>query len=405
MLNNFRIHRRALLCAPAAYAFNGGCAMSFPAIENKPTGTKLDLQYEKTLKINESVWGYALSPDGAYIAILTYPSARVLVKNIESDQDIEIYCPDIKVKSNISWGSDSESLLISSDSIFFVTSIRDKGARGTIFNMNGYRSAPACTLSDDRNYIIFQNLNQESKDVVLKLDLKRQNIVDRLSLSNMNEFSSVMPGNIQFHGSELIFNTFYKDLSTIERDVKKVIAQKGRLIPATYATSISLLDGSKPNISVEIQIDVVNGFDLSGILRQFPSKCLRSGSNGYLVIFRESGTIIHNYNVNFSKDKAFEVYSPRGERVSAFGGYGAIEGNHINDFDLHPVEPWAVTTAARLADTQLARAGALTVWDINTGLPLQRLLTPEGIRDPRIALDGSFLTALDRRGISIYRFK
>jgi hypothetical protein len=121
------------------------------------------------------------------------------------------------------------------------------------------------------------------------------------------------------------------------------------------------------------------------------------------VVFRQSGTKLQNVPIDVSKDKAFETYDAAGRRVSTFGGYGAIEGNYINGFDVHPTQPWAVTTASQVTLPDGRAAGMVTIWDLPTGRPLQRLETATQIGNPMISVDGELLMANAGNGINIFR--
>jgi WD40 repeat protein len=394
----FAMNRRLLLASALLSPFAGGIGMLARAQTTNGTAGRSILRHEKSIRLIDGPWLYSLSPDARSIAMIGYQSGKIYVVDIASGQATEIAVPDIRVKNLITWSNDSKRLAIATLNTLVIASV-EQGK--TIQRMEhpprvGFGETVLFSREDAKLY--FQNSNVQSKDLILEVDLATETIKPLLAIPNPDApVHFVKRGQFQHLRTGDLFSTAigYSD-GTKDKSGGLTFDYQCFVLPLT------------PNQTARVPIhfiaDTVHGIDDSGVMRQFFEKSLYSEPADLTVVFRESGTKLQNVPIDVSKDKAFETYDASGRRLSTFGGYGVLEGNNISDFDVHPTQPWAVTTAAQVILSDGRTVGMVTVWDLASGTPLQRLETATQIGNPVVSRDGELLMANANDGINIFRF-
>jgi hypothetical protein len=391
------ISRRYIVASAAGLPFFGGLARSTRA-EILDKGSRDVLKYQQTLSVPETVWRYALSFDAKSIAMVGSNTANVYVINLSTEAVVEIAAPDIRPKNLIVWSRDSQKLATSDGFTLIIASVEE--AR-TIQQVNRIVSfggfGEAAVFSRDGSKIYVQSTKTGWGYLLVSVDMAS------------GEISPFMPTPVPDAQAVMINGGLFQcfdDGDVFDCIVGRWDGRKGKYGNREFDfwAYVIPLDQSKGPTPISFNFDFVRGIDGSGIMRQFVDKCLFSKPTGLTVAFRPSGTPLANVPVDVSKDKAFEAYDRNAHRVSTFGGYGVLEQNNINDFDLHPTRPLAITTAIHVSLDNGREAGMLTVWNLNDGQPLQRITTSVGVGKPRISMDGRLLSTTGARGIDIYRF-
>ncbi|MFG1250524.1 WD40 repeat domain-containing protein [Xanthobacter flavus] len=364
------------------------------------------VRHQKTLNTKESVWDYAQSSDGNYIAFISYPSAKIATIELATGRIAEIDSINLKNINSIFWHERVQRFAVSNNTSICIINIKDKYINVDRFDVENAHIGSPVSFYGDKDDILFRNFDIRSKYLVMKVSINDHKSISILSTPDQFDKNRIFIKNASFQNTErgVIFNYFVSDLDSINPDIGKAI-QEGKTVPDVYAVS-SFADGGNFALHpLRLDLDISHGIDGSGVIRQYPSKMAQSRSTGLWVIFRESGTVVKNIEHDFTKDKSFEVYRPDGMRVAAFGGYGTVEGNQINGFDLHPTQPWAVTSASLVSPPSGPRAGMLTIWDIGTGMPIQRISAPKGLKNPIFSKAGTLITAACDDGFAIFTLK
>jgi hypothetical protein len=243
-----------------------------------------------------------------------------------------------------------------------------------------------------------QNGNLQSEHLLLEVDLSDGAISSFTSTPNPRAgIISIQPGQFQQSKNGDLFST-----AVGFSDGTK--GKWGNLTFDRYCYVLPLTQEQSPVAPIHLIMDIDRGIDGSGIMRQIFKKSLFSDPAKLTVVFRESGAKLPDVPIDVTEDKAFETYDVQARRVSTFGGYGSPEENYISDFDVHPTEPWVVTTATTVNQPDGRTVGMITIWNIFTGEPLQRLETAIQIRSPIISSDGKRVTAFANDGLNVFRF-
>jgi WD40 repeat protein len=354
------------------------------------------LRADKSIRLNEQAWLYALSPDAASVAFIGLPSGKVYVVDISSGEQREITAPELLVKTLLCWSRDGKHLAVANGSTLVVASVdRMAAVQQVEHSIAGFGRIGM--FSGDNSKFYTQNEDIGSTRLLFEVDLA-SGAMDVFMESPVRDARAItqLPGHFQ-----LLRNGDFFSCAIGRWD--------GRLAPVGYRVFdfkcfVLPLNGAAGPRPGDIIVDLAHGIDGSGVVRMLDFSCLYSQAMGLTIVFRPQGGILPTYPVDLSKDKSFEVYDAEGRRVASFGGYGAMEGNSISDFDIHPKEAWAVTTATNVATAYGRAAGMITIWDVRTGAPLQRLPVDVGVYDPVISRDGSMLTVSSTRGIEIFKF-
>lgn len=364
------------------------------------------VQHKITINTTESIWTYSLSPDGKYIAFVSYPSAKVVTIDLATGLMTEFESINIRNINSIFWSQQGKKFAISNNSTICVVDFNNEKANIDIFGVLKHFIKPPLSFYRDTDDILLASLDEKSNVIVDKISNIDRNPVPALHLPNIFDGKRTFIKGSSFQNAinQTLFNYFVSDLDSINNNIV-VSKQNGKTVPDVYAVSNFVGSGDLAFNPLQLEVDIISGIDKSGVMRQSPSKMAHSMPTGLWIVFRESGTIISGSDHDFKKDKSFEVYRPDGVRVSAFGGYGTVEGNQINGFDVHPSQPWVVTSASLVSSTSGYRAGMLTIWDVNTGVAIQRIATPKGLRNPIFSNSGTLITAACDDGFAIFNVK
>jgi WD40 repeat protein len=390
------MNRRVLLASALLSPFAGEIGMLARAQTVNGTAGRSILRHEKSIRLIDGPWLYALSPDARSIALIGYQSGKIYIVDITSGRATEIAVPDIRVKNLISWSNDSKMLAIATLGTLVIASVEKREAIQQIGHPPRTGFGETALFSPDNTKLYFQNGNHQSRDLILELDLASETIKPFMAAPNQDApVLSLKRGQFQHLQKGDVFSTAigYSD-GTKDKSGGLTFDYQCFVLPLTPTQTT--------RAPIHFIADTVHGIDGSGVMRQFFEKSLYSEPTDLTVVFRESGTKLQNVPIDVSRDKAFETYDASGGRVSTFGGYGVMEGNNISDFDVHPTQPWAVTTAAQSILSDGRTVGMVTVWDLKTGEPLQRLETALQIRKPMISRDGKSLSAVANDGLNIF---
>jgi WD40 repeat protein len=394
------INRRLLLASALLSPFAAGTGMLARAqTANGGLGSSI-LRHEKSFRTADEIWIYALSPDARSIATVGFQLRKVHVIDITSEHPTEIEIPDLRLMTIVAWTQDGTKLAIANISSVVIVSIEQGRVIQQIDNIRGVGIGfgDAALFSRDGTKLYLQNGNSQSKYQVIEIDLASGTIRPFSEVPGADApVLSIKRGRLQHLRKGDVFSTAigYSD-GTKDKSGGLTFDYQCFVLPLTPKQTA--------RAPIHFIADTVHGIDGSGVMRQFFEKSLYSEPADLTVVFRESGTKLQNVPIDVSKDKAFETYDAAGRRISTFGGYGALEGNYINGFDVHPAKPWAVTTASRVTLPDGRAVGMVTIWDLATGTPLQRLETATQIGNPVVSQDGTLLMANADDGINIFRF-
>jgi hypothetical protein len=352
-------------------------------------------RYDTTIKTNEVPWQYSLSWDAKSIATVGYNSGNVYLIDILTHAQTMLDTPQLPAKNFLCWSRDCKRLATGNIGTMIVVEI-DQARTIRQIASPGNRAA---AFSNDNSKVYVQNSDVRSSDTLIyEVDLNTgsaRTLVE-IPIKNAGAYLT-LPGRFQSIGSADFFSC------AIGRWNGR-LGPRGRREFDFKSYVISLNGATQGPKTADLVVDFVRGIDGSGIVRALEFWCLYSRPLDSTIVFRPSGTKLTTVPVDVTKDKSFEVYDIDGHRMSTFGGYGSLEGNFIYGFDVHPTQPWAVTTTTRFTKADGRTVGLVTVWDLSTGEPLQRIETGMDVTDPIISSDGSLMTASSADGIEIFRF-
>ncbi|MFG1394832.1 WD40 repeat domain-containing protein [Xanthobacter agilis] len=332
----------------------------------------------------------SLSPDGRMIALVFDSHKEIYVINLESGDAYNTGIVGRGVNSTLSWSMGGDALCYASGQHVSIYDIKELNIINEFYIKNNIRIKYSSQISADLKNIYFSPLISSADYIFGSMSL-REDKIDIIAYKN--------PKDIESCGGCFYFSGDFTGFSTISWRTSRA---EGRHEKILYANFVDFSKEGVRRFDLELKVDMVNGVNNSGIMRQIPDNCMHSIPHNLYVVFFGSGVILDSRKVDYSLDSSIFVYDDEKKLISKFGGYGAIEGNHINGFYVHPQKPVVVTTASASTNQGLFSGGLVTLWDLRTGEALQRLDVARNVWLPMFSKSGLVLTTITGNTLNVY---
>jgi len=360
--------------------------------------TREIIALEKKLQLDVGAVEIEWSPDGRFFAFIGMPTGGVNIVEVATGAVRHVEIPEseqFRGIRSLAWSTDGSQLAAVNARVLIIASTRTLLISQRVDAEPKYYMAGPMAFANDGKSIFVQCVPGNGT-LIARVDLdplKTTPVIPELRVGDVS--AQAVTGQFQRRQDDLDFATIVGVLT----DKKELRSADAKHEP----TGIFLNDiqhrcyflSLVPEVSEQFFIDLPDtseaGVDGSGVQR-YPDTCVLAPTHRLAVMFSRGYSILPWIKIDESKDSAFQVYDAQSRRrVAAFGGFGSPETRWITSYAIHPTKPWVFTIARRAKGSVGRTVGLVTVWDIRTGLALQRVEVPEGPIEVRLSPDGERL--------------
>jgi hypothetical protein len=392
------IGRRQAVAGLISLAVERKLVTSHSALANDMAAAQDIVTLEKTVRLKVLAYPIELSADGRFVAFVRPPLGDVGIADVETGEIRYLRIPAVEHFTGISslaWSCDGLKLAVLNARNLLVASTSDLQV---LFHLNAdpnyYMAGPAAFANDGNS--IFVQCVAKKGTLVARIDLASSTVTPVIAEPRVGDVTAYAAsgrfrriGDVLTFGAVAVYASGTKEGKSFDRKHAPTGIILGDARYRCYFFTAA--PEEKELFFIDLPDISERGIDGSGIAR-VPRDCALSPLNDFAVVFYTSASKLPWMDINESKDKAFEIYEIRSkQRIAAFGGYGVPETNWITSYVIHSNKPWTITIARKAINSLGQIVGMVTVWDLRTGVALQRVEIPDGPLKPMLSEDGQRL--------------